>query len=535
MRDVFTHLNVLPETFHVTSFSLCFKERRLCELDTLENIDGLNDNTQIFAVPEKYTYSSSVFHLSRVLSILELPSLYLRNRLVGDQRCALSVFEKFSEDAIDSNLRIHDCFDREFYELNAKRIYPERVIHSLNGLDACVKYIRPSDFNPPSGERALYGDLFYLDILTLEGRYLTVTAHEDGFFVNSCTSVKSPYEGEFNPEPHPTISAAEHNLIDLLKSSSPEFSKRYKKLVHFYTTEQSHESCLIPFSKREWCIPHLPHLPSYSRSLFFKPVLTKETMAHNCVLVGGAEQLIESQMGRIGWFGLNGSSLPMRDWNEEWQMCRNMPKTDFNEMIKRDRARHQCYCDFAEATVRAVAGAVDGSVSPLETGNEQNSVFLYDNIFLNGMTAPRVIANEQGNASELSSFKVVSGDLHGVKSIDAAGVDGLNCVASTLVDYKGQRFVCQSVINGILSMDQSTSVVYGSDGRGSILDDHEEFKKILRPLEDKLHIKKSLVKNGSSQEKNISLNVNTKGIIGWDINGIMLLIWTPTLLLISTS
>jgi protein TIF31 len=59
----------------------------------------------------------------------------------------------------------------------------------------------------------LLGDLFYLDITTLEGKSVTVTAWANGFFVNGCTAT------QFNPEPA-AVSYESHALVDLLNSVS---------------------------------------------------------------------------------------------------------------------------------------------------------------------------------------------------------------------------------------------------------------------------------------------------------------------------
>jgi hypothetical protein len=58
-----------------------------------------------------------------------------------------------------------------------------------------VKQLNFSGWNPPRGNRRLQGDLFYLDVETLEGESVVVTAWTNGFFVNATQG------GVFNPAP----------------------------------------------------------------------------------------------------------------------------------------------------------------------------------------------------------------------------------------------------------------------------------------------------------------------------------------------
>ena len=83
-----------------------------------------------------------------------------------------------------------------------------------------VRNLSFSGWNPPPGNRALQGDLLYLEITTHEGVQVHVTANQEGFFVNQSTST------HFNPE------RAEPNyksltLVELLKKLSPLFKNKY--------------------------------------------------------------------------------------------------------------------------------------------------------------------------------------------------------------------------------------------------------------------------------------------------------------------
>jgi protein TIF31 len=102
--------------------------------------------------------------------------------------------------------------------------YCADCIHSNTSLSAffpkprpsaeCVKRMNMSGWNPPPGNRKLQGDLFYLEIETLEGRVFHVTAATEGFYVNECTATT------FNPTPSLKYSKC-YNLVHLLEQVNP--------------------------------------------------------------------------------------------------------------------------------------------------------------------------------------------------------------------------------------------------------------------------------------------------------------------------
>lgn len=83
-----------------------------------------------------------------------------------------------------------------------------------------VRNLSFSGWNPPPGNRALQGDLLYLEIITHEGVQVHVTANQEGFFVNQSTST------HFNPErAQPDYKSL--TLVELLKKLSPLFKNKF--------------------------------------------------------------------------------------------------------------------------------------------------------------------------------------------------------------------------------------------------------------------------------------------------------------------
>lgn len=59
-------------------------------------------------------------------------------------------------------------------------------------LPPCLKALHLSGWNPPPGNRRLQGELFYIEVETIETRKAVITASTSGFFVNQSGSSFNP-------------------------------------------------------------------------------------------------------------------------------------------------------------------------------------------------------------------------------------------------------------------------------------------------------------------------------------------------------
>lgn len=72
----------------------------------------------------------------------------------------------------------------------------------------------------------------------------------------------------------------------------------------------------------------------------------------------------------------------IRDWNEELQVCRDLPRQEFVTRLNRDKALIKTYTDFVEAAVQGAKAVVEGNLSPINPMDPLNQhVYLYNNIF----------------------------------------------------------------------------------------------------------------------------------------------------------
>ncbi|MCO5608325.1 hypothetical protein L7F22_062531 [Adiantum nelumboides] len=417
---------------------------------------------------------------------------------------------------------------------------------------SCIESIAFSSFNPVPGYRRLLGDLIYLDILTLEGKSFSVTAHTRGFFVNA--SVGSIFEPR---AAHPPREAT--TLVGLLRQLSERFSKGFLEVLE--RKAQGH-----PFENVPSLLPCSPWLGLYPPPVHKRDVARAEDAL---TLPYGSETI-----------GMQ------RDWNEELQSCREFPRKTLQDRIMRDRALYKVNCDFADAAMKGAKGVIGRCIPPINpTDPERFHMYVHNNIFfsfamdgdftlmqqmheqgpkeasngdiketLNGEVndvlkaadddeslskkvdetisnmeqrdiqkeTSATTADSEGNTSlqavdsEQATYASANNDLKGTKAYNNADVPGLYTLAMAIIDYRGHRIVAQSIIPGILQGDKSESLLYGSVDNGKKIFWNEKFHSKVLEAGKLLHIKEHEVFDGSGAAVKMAAPVECKGIIGSD-------------------
>ncbi|CDW60060.1 protein KIAA0664 [Trichuris trichiura] len=176
-----------------------------------------------------------------------------------------------------------------------------------------------------------------------------------------------------------------------------------------------------------------------------------------------------------------------RDWNEEIQSSREMPRKTLLERLMRTRALSKIYGDFVTAATRGAINVINNNVVSINPSEEPKLVvvdfansgvgfrmrmFLWNNIFFSlGFDIRDHYKTLGGDAA---AFVSPLCDLHGVQAYFNADPESLSMLATTVVEYKGYRITCQSVIPGkgivfapvrcILDKDQDQEqcILYGS-------------------------------------------------------------------------
>ncbi|KAN0050474.1 hypothetical protein ACTA71_003598 [Dictyostelium dimigraforme] len=299
--------------------------------------------------------------------------------------------------------------------------YPESPIAPVQ----CVKSMIYSGWSPVPGYRKLFGDLFYLDITLLEGTTVCVTASTQGFFINQSSNAT------FNPSVSPKATI-NHSLHQLLTQVSRLFRRGLNQILA--NIGRNH-----PFDMLPGVLP-----------------------VHNWVASSKSNRY-DINKGTDTFVSVQDVELRgnPRDWNEEIQAPKELPKSTVQERIIRDRAISKVNSEFVECAVRGAQVIVDKAILPINpTENERSHMFLYNNIFFSYALDTRDSFNDCGG--DAGARTSANNDLKGIRLYNLADVEGIYTLGTAIVDYKGQRIIAQSLIPGILTTEKTSKIYYGS-------------------------------------------------------------------------
>lgn len=180
----------------------------------------------------------------------------------------------------------------------------------------------------------------------------------------------------------------------------------------------------------------------------------------------------------------------MRDWNEEWQTCKDLPIETVQDRMIRSRAMVKVIADFTEAATQGAMGIVQGNILPISPRSSTDlytNVYLYNGIFFsysldsrskekllnekrkkkyNGTTTIETMTVDgSGTASpipdDITYLSSSHHDLQGIIAVNEADIPNVHTLLTTLVHYNGYEFVAQGIIPGILHSDKASTIVYG--------------------------------------------------------------------------
>lgn len=376
-------------------------------------------------------------------------------------------------------------------------------LEDLSRVDCQIRY---SGFHPPSSSRKLVGDLAYLEMIPPAGAaVIHVTAVPTGFYVNRSSSEwgKKPI---FDPTPavEPFFS---HSLLDSLLQASSSFHGAWVSAI---TASKERQELTSTFNKSNpflslfrmavradfegfespasaasavraldanlqtpsWLVPPPnPDLyaakngPSWTGHQFhsYQPLRAEEDLSHT--------------------FGTDLRQGGSRDWNEELQLAREMPTTTQLERIERARLLHKVLTEFGEASLLGVKAISEGYVTPMNPNETMRTqVYLHNNIFFSRAidAGPETFKLARGDRA---ARKAANRDLQCISMFHRMEKIGISTLATVLIDYLGTRFVCQSVLPGILIGERAHQLVYGAVESGVPLKWDKELHEL---LEEKL-------------------------------------------------
>uniref|UniRef100_A0A4W3IDU1 Clustered mitochondria protein homolog n=1 Tax=Callorhinchus milii TaxID=7868 RepID=A0A4W3IDU1_CALMI len=478
------------DTCHRTCFSLQLDGNVLDNFSELKSIEGLQEGSNLKVVEEPYTVREARIHVRHIRDLLK--SLDPSDAYNGVDCNSLSFLSAFTEGDLGetgkrkkkgADLEQIDCTPPEHILPGSKDrplLFLQPQTKDSKPLQ-CLKVLTMSGWNPPPGNRKMHGDLMYLYVVTTEDRHVSITASTRGFYMNQSTAYN------FNPKPA-NPSFLSHSLVELLSQISPTFKRNFAALQKKRVQRHPFERIATPFQVYNWTAPTVEH-------------------AMDCVR---AEDAYTSRLGYE-------EHIPgqTRDWNEELQTTRELPRKNLPERLLRERSIFKVHSDFAAAATRGAMAVIDGNVMAINPGEETKmQMFIWNNIFFSLGFDVRDHYKDFGG--DHAAYVAPTNDLNGVRAYNAVDVEGLYTLGTVVVDYRGYRVTAQSIIPGILEREQEQSVIYGSIDFGKTVVSHPKYLEFLEKTARPLKIQKHKVLNDKNEEVELCSSVECKGIIGND-------------------
>ncbi|XP_054268542.1 clustered mitochondria protein homolog isoform X2 [Macrosteles quadrilineatus] len=469
------------DTCHRTCFSLQLDGNTLDNFAELKNIEGLKEGSIIKVVEEPYTMREARIHVRHVRDLLK--SLDPADAYNGVDCSSLSFLNIITQEKKKSRAESVDCTPPDYIMPGCRErpLLPLQPFAKEQKGPQCIKVLTTSGWNPPPGYRKMHGDLMYLYVVTLEDKHYHITACTRGFFLNQCT------EEEFNAKPA-VPSHLCHSLIELLSQLSPAFKRNFAILQKKRTQRHPFERVATPYQVYAWASPLTEHTVDAIRA--------EDTFSSKL----GYEEHIPGQT---------------RDWNEELQTTRELPRKNLPERLLRERAIFKVHSDFVAGATRGAMAVIDGNVMAINPGEESKmQMFIWNNIFFSLGFDVRDHYKELGG--DAAAFVAPRNDLQGVRVYSAVDLTGLYTLGTVVIDYRGYRVTAQSIIPGILEREQEQSVVYGSIDFGKTVLSHPKYMELLSKAAQQLKILPHKVVNDKAEEVELCSSVECKGIIGND-------------------
>lgn len=375
------------------------------------------------------------------------------------------------------------------YDFNAPASVRTLLPNEQDPAPKTVKAISVSAWNPPPHHLRQQGHLLYLQVTTNEGEQYQITSHVSGFFVNKSSNSK------FDPFPRPPPkNASAHSLFNLITNLSPSFITSFNSLQEFNGTRDP----LTTFqpsnalAANPWLVA-----PATSALSAHQPDLTRTQETY---LVAGID-----------------NTETLRDWNEEFQSTRELPRETVQDRVFRERLTSKLFADYNEAAAKGAVLVARGEVAPLNpTESRDAQIFVYNNVFFSfGADGVGTFTTEGGDEA---ARVAVGKDLTGVMAVNQLDIAGLFTPGTIVVDYMGRRLVGQSIVPGIFKQREpgENQIDYGGVEGRDVVAENEAFVPVFSKLSKALRVKKHAVWDKEGKKHILEGSVETKGLLGTD-------------------
>ncbi|UKZ52284.1 hypothetical protein TrVGV298_006059 [Trichoderma virens] len=477
----------LPAAFQYTCFHLEFQGQKINDFIPLAEIPDLGTEPEFRLVPDPYTEKEARIHLVRIRELIGAAG----NRSDAAQGIlpGLSLYESVTKNLSTQAEGSEDQPLAKDYDFQATPSITTLVPEPIEPAPKTIKMVALSSWNPPPCHLQQRGHLLYIVVTTNEGEQFQVTAHVSGFFVNKSSNAK------FDPFPRPAPKGqSSHSLLKLIELLSPSFAASFKSLQDY----NSQRDPLATFQITN-AIPNSPWaLPSPSSTLCtHSPDITRPQETY---LLAGVD-----------------NTDTLRDWNEEFQSAKELPKESVQDRVFRERLTSKLFADYNDAAVKGAVLIAHGEIAPLNpTETRDAQIFVYNNIFYSfGADGVGTFTSEGGD----EAARVATGkDVAGVQLVNQLDIDGLFTPATVVVDYLGKRIVGQSIVPGIFKQREpgEHQIDYGAvDGKDVVAID-DRFTTPFSQLSKALKVKEHPVWDKDGKRFDLEASVETKGLMGTD-------------------
>ncbi|PTB75460.1 hypothetical protein M440DRAFT_1402976 [Trichoderma longibrachiatum ATCC 18648] len=477
----------LPAAFQYTCFHLEFQGQKINDYIPLAEIPDLGTEPEFRLVPDPYTEKEARIHLVRIRELIGAAGN--RSDAAHGILPGLSLYESVTKKVSAETEGSEGQPLAKDYDFQATPSITGLVPEPLEPAPKTVKMLALSSWNPPPCHLQQRGHLLYLVVTTNEGEQFQVTAHVSGFFVNKSSNAK------FDPFPRPAPKGqSSHSLLKLIELLSPSFSSSFESLQEYNSKRDPLATFQITnaIPNSPWAVP-----PPTSSLCTHTPDPTRPQETY---LLAGVD-----------------NTDTLRDWNEEFQSAKELPKDSVQDRVFRERLTSKLFADYNDAAVKGAVLIAHGDIAPLNpTETRDAQIFVYNNIFYSfGADGVGTFTSEGGD----EAARVATGkDVAGVQLVNQLDIDGLFTPATVVVDYLGKRIVGQSIVPGIFKQREpgEHQIDYGAvDGKDVVAID-DRFTAPFSQLSKALKVKPHPVWDKDGKRFDLEASVETKGLMGTD-------------------
>lgn len=477
----------MPAAFRYTCFHLEYRGNKVNDFIPIAEIPDLDPEPEFRLVEDPYTEKEARIHLVRMRELIGAAGD--RADISQGVLPGLSLFESVARQAQTSANGDQDPSPLKDYDFESVPSLNSLVPDSFEPGPKTVKSVALSSWNPPPCHLRQRGHLMYIVVTTNEGEQFQITSHVSGFFINKSSNAK------FDPFPRAAPKGhSAHSLLELISLVSPSFNETFQQLQEY----NNQRDPLATFQITN-AIPSAPWaVPSPASALCAH--VADPTRPQETFLLSGVE-----------------NTDTLRDWNEEFQSAKELPKETVQDRVFRERLISKLFADYNDAATRGAVMVARGEIAPLNPTEDRDAqIFVYNNIFFSfGADGVGTFTSEGGD----EAARVATGkDVAGVRLVNQLDIDGLFAPATVVVDYLGKRIVGQSIVPGIFKQREpgENQIDYGAvDGKDIVAAD-ERFASSFAQLSKALKVKKHPVWDKDGARFDLEASVETKGLMGTD-------------------